>query len=412
MDEFVDLVKRAQSRGYYVITCDGYKDGPAKTFSDKSYTIDVRDTDAIAMMCRDEKVDGIISSFSDVLAECLVAIAEKAGLPSYLTPDRLRLLRDKGLMKGMFDELDIPYPHSVRVHQATVERDLSGMRFPCVIKPANAYGSHGVFLLDSVDEVVDHIDRTMACSDSDYIIAEEYDDGFEFNMMTWVVNGGPVVLDIADREKTAEVAHVTPHVSRIVYPSRLTDEVLAGARDIVERVARYVGITNGPLCMQFFWTPERGIRVCECAGRIFGYEHELLEYASDGLSIEDILLDYVYDRDALSARLAGHDCHLKNCAAGLYFHGYEGEVARIEGVPEPGDGSPTVESHVYYEAGETISHGVGDKPYVIRTYLSAPTRETIDEWTDRIFGGIAVLDGDGRNLLYRNARMSYARALR
>lgn len=33
------------------------------------------------------------------------------------------------------------------------------------------------------------------------ILVEEYNDGYEFNMMTWVRNGKVHVISIADREK-------------------------------------------------------------------------------------------------------------------------------------------------------------------------------------------------------------------
>ena len=59
MDEFVELVKTAQKRGIYVIVCDGYEDGPAKQVANKSYTIDVRDTDKIAAMCKEEGADAV-----------------------------------------------------------------------------------------------------------------------------------------------------------------------------------------------------------------------------------------------------------------------------------------------------------------------------------------------------------------
>ena len=104
MDEFVELVKVAQGRGIYVIVCDGYEGGPAKKLANKSYTIDVRDTDAIAKMCKDEQADGIIASFSDLLAECLVSIADKAGLPCYSTPEKFANIREKTRMKQMFSD--------------------------------------------------------------------------------------------------------------------------------------------------------------------------------------------------------------------------------------------------------------------------------------------------------------------
>lgn len=70
-----------QKRGIYTIVCDGYEDGPAKAHADKAYLEDVRHTDAIAEICKKEQADGIIASFSDLLAECMIDIADAAGLP-------------------------------------------------------------------------------------------------------------------------------------------------------------------------------------------------------------------------------------------------------------------------------------------------------------------------------------------
>ena len=84
LGEFVQLVKKSKERGYYTIVCDGYPDGPARQYADASYVIPVTDIDAVAELCQKEKVDGIITSFSDLLMECMVKIAEKAGLPCYL----------------------------------------------------------------------------------------------------------------------------------------------------------------------------------------------------------------------------------------------------------------------------------------------------------------------------------------
>lgn len=404
MDEFVELVERAHERGVEVVACDGYPDGPAKRVADARRDVDVRDADAVAAVCRDERVDAVVTAYSDVLAECASRAAQRAGLPFYLPPERLETLRDKTLMKRMFDELGVAYPRTALVRRDTLERDLGGLRFPVVTKPLDAWGSHGVFLLDSADEVRARFDDVARHSRGDAILVEEYDDGLEFNMMSWVVGGEPVVLEVADREKSREVPHATPHVSRIVYPSALTDLVLDEAREVVRRVARHVGLECGPLCAQFFWSAERGLRVCECAGRVFGYEHELLELATGGrLRVEDLLLDTALDPGALPGRLAGHDPHLSRFAAGLYFHGYEGEIASMEGLPEVGD-EGVAQAIRYYEPGDVISHAVGAKPYVARAYLVCDERGRLDRLTDAAFAAARVTGTDGRSLLYRNER--------
>ena len=66
LGEFVQLVKKSKERGYYTIVCDGYPDGPARQYADASYVIPVTDIDAVAELCQKEKVDGIITSFSDL----------------------------------------------------------------------------------------------------------------------------------------------------------------------------------------------------------------------------------------------------------------------------------------------------------------------------------------------------------
>ena len=130
MDEFVDLVECAKKRGIYTIVCDGYEDGPAKAHADKAYLEDVRHTDAIAEICKKEQADGIIASFSDLLAECMIDIADAAGLPSYLKPKGEKFLREKPLMKQMFQELGIASPRYKKIRLDTLEDDFAGMAFP------------------------------------------------------------------------------------------------------------------------------------------------------------------------------------------------------------------------------------------------------------------------------------------
>ena len=72
LGEFVQLVQKAREKGYYTIVCDGYPNGPAREFADEAFQIPVTDTEQIACLCRKKEIDGIITSFSDLLLECMV----------------------------------------------------------------------------------------------------------------------------------------------------------------------------------------------------------------------------------------------------------------------------------------------------------------------------------------------------
>lgn len=402
MDEFVDLVERARARGIYTIVCDGYENGPAKAHADKAYLADIRDTAAIADICRTEGADGIIASFSDLLAECMIDIADAAGLAAYLKPEQERYLREKPLMKEMFAKLGIPTPRSKVIRLDSLEDDFADLAFPCVVKPLNGYGSHGVFVAASLDEVRERFADAAAQSTFDALIAEEYNDGREFNAMTWIVDGQAHVLSIADREKAPFRSGDVPQVVRIAYPSTLTEAIAEDVQDIATKIAGYVGLENGPLCIQLFRTRDGKLAVCEAAGRIFGYEHELLELAG-GLAVEDLLLDLTYRPEACKERVRAHSPYLAGHAAGLYFHGREGQVADSSAMDVLAQLDGVTEYLPYYGEGDVISHGRGAKPYAARYYIIGDSRAAIDALSDEIFDRASLVDAGGNELLFSAA---------
>ena len=409
MNEFIELVNKAKKRGIYTVVCDGYPDGPAKKYADKAYDIDIRKVDEIVEVCRIEKINGIIASFSDILFEYLVKIAEKAGLKTYCTSEKSVYLRAKSEMKKMFDELEIPTPKSRKIHRGFKEEEIKDFSYPVVIKPVNGYGSRGIYIVDSIEDIRKLFDRVAQYSTyPDDILVESYNDGLEFNMMNWMADGEVYTLSLADREKSVEIKGDIPHVSRVCYPSRVIDAVYEEARKIIKKVADYTGIQTGPLSMQFFYKAGQGIEVCECAGRLFGYEHELVTYGS-GFDIEELLLDYVYEEGRMREKLKKHDAHFPKHSAGLYFHGYEGKICDLSEAEKAIAKIHPEESIIYYSEGEVISHGVGAKPYVARVYLQADTREEIDRQTERLFETFQVTGEDGRSLIYHNQLPNYDR---
>ena len=111
LGEFTELVKKAKEKGYETVVCDGYADGIARTYADKAYTIPVTDVDAIALMCREEGVDGIITSFSDLLLECMVKIADKAGIA------RDKIILDPGVGFGKTYEMNLETMNHLELFQ-------------------------------------------------------------------------------------------------------------------------------------------------------------------------------------------------------------------------------------------------------------------------------------------------------
>lgn len=404
--EFVQLIQLAKSRGIYTIVCDGYPDSEGKKYADKAYDIDVGDTDRIVSICQLERIDGIITSFSDYLFECMVKIANKAGLKCYFSPEKLDYYRNKDIMKQMFRQLSIPTAKYVRLSSDFSDSLLDDMEFPVVVKPIDKYGSRGILVLYSVEEIRKYYDFICATSEIKEILVEEYNEGYEFNMMSWVLDGEIHVISIADREKTPVCTNDIPISTRNVYPSRLIHNVYDEAKDILQKVANYTGQTSGVLSMQFFWSPGEPVSVCEVAGRFFGYEHELVDYCC-GLKVENLLLDYLYDNTSLRNTLKMHTPFFEKNSAVLYFHGKNGlMVDNQEAASQLSNMKGVKDSWLFYKPGERIiPHGVN--PYAVRYYISDGTRKEIDRMTRYIYKHISITSKDGEEILYENQIPKY-----
>ena len=405
-EEFVELVRLARSQGIRTVVCDGRDVAPAKHEADVAATIAVTDIDAVASLCVKEGVDAIVTGFSDLLLECATLIADKAGLPFYLKPSQLPYYRDKDRMKEMFGELGIHTPKHTVLAPGFKDDELAGLRFPVVAKPLDKYGSRGVCVLYSPDEVRSSFYDVCETSDDKRVLVEEYNQGYEFNLMSWVLDGQVHILGIADREKTQRGRSEIPYSSRNVYPSCLQDKVEAEALDILQRVVGYTGQNSGELSMQFFWSPGEPIEVCEVAARFLGYEHELIGYAG-GVNIEKLLLDSVYDLDSLQRTLQEKSARLPRCSAVLYFHGKpgtlasQGELAKIADIPMVQD------LWLFYHEGDEVVPFA--QPYFARCTMTCDTREQVDQLTEEAYGLAHAKGVDGSELLYQNQMPSYPR---
>ena len=415
LGEFTELVKKAKEKGYETVVCDGYADGIARTYADKAYTIPVTDVDAIALMCREEGVDGIITSFSDLLLECMVKIADKAGLPCYLKPEQLSWYRDKSACRDVLDKLGLPAPGFRKISvellkqgsEEEIQQSIANLQYPLISKPLDKYGSRGIFIIHHSDEVRKKALQTAEYTDCQEILVEEYNDGYEFNMMTWVMDGKVNVISIADREKTEMEEGMLPLSTRNVYPSRFLAEVEKSATDILQNYIRYTGQMEGALSMQFFWKAGEGIQVCEIAARFFGYEHELTDMVYR-FNMEELLLNYVYDNEYVTKMLEAQDIRKPLMhGAVLYFHGRLKQIQEQQAAYELAEDKAVVKPWIFYEAGEEVV-AYGPNPYLALYYIEAGSREELDEISRDFFEKMSMTDPDGEEIVFQNKIPKYS----
>ena len=397
--EFEELVRKAVARGYETIVCDGYADGPARKWADRSYLVDVREIDRIVSIVREEKIDHILTSFSDIMFECMVQIAEKAGLPCYMPARLLPSYRNKAVSRQICEEAGIRIPAYCFLRADTIGSLPADITYPAIIKPTDSYGSRGLQIVRSADEVRAAFAQTAGCSlGEEAALLESISKGQELNCMAYVLHGGVRLISIADRmTRTWDPRHI-PINYAIRYPSVYFDAVKEQVTDILQRYVERTGQTDGPLAMQCFYDGE-GIEVCEIAGRFFGFEHEMVTITT-GLDMEDLLLDMLYAPDAVERALDAHDpkghCH----ASCVYLQNIHGGVLADQSSLYALKEHPALrQSLLFYKEGEQVDV-LGPRQYFARYYVAGKTREEMLEAESDIFAAARAYAVTGEQLLY------------
>ncbi len=401
--ELCELVRRARSRGIYTIVCDGYPDGPARALADRDYVCDVRDIDGVAEICRREQVDHIITSFSDIMFECMTMIAAKAGLPCYMLPEQLDAYRRKDVTKRICREHGIPVPRHAALMRGYTDSELEQFHFPVIVKPRDSYGSRGLTVAAGPDEVRACFDSIAEYSSTDEVLIEEISTGQELNCTAIVVHGTVYMLAVSDRMTAAlDDKHIPINYAQH-YPSALISEVCEPVRRILQTFIDVTGQQEGPISTQCFYDrskPEgQRFEVCEIAGRFFGFEHELVEM-STGLNIEDVLLDLTYDPEHLKERVTGHDPKGYRAAFGLYLTSIrKGRIADQSGLSAAGRHPLVTDSVLFYREGEYCS-AFGPKPYFARFYYTGGSYEHLLQTERELISLAGAKDSRGRELLF------------
>ena len=205
VEDFTGLTKYAVERGIYTVVADAYP-GEAKEYATKSYTVNLNDTELIDMICKEEKIDHVLSSFSDNLFEMMVYASERNHLPCFCPASKVRYLRDKILMKKMLHELNIPTADGEIIDVAEIEKKTIALPFPCVIKPLDGWGSKGMRIVYNENELGEFIAQSSSFSTAgSKAMVEAINLGHEINVMSWIRNGKVYLMELVTEVKLKKI---------------------------------------------------------------------------------------------------------------------------------------------------------------------------------------------------------------
>lgn len=252
----VTLVERAKELGVYTIVTDYYDTvkSPAKLIADEYWNISWADVDTLEKKCREEKVSGITTGYSETPVGCCIELCRRLGLPCYCTDEQLELTKDKVLLKTTCRKNGVPVVNEY----ASCEEVTA---FPVIVKPVDRAGSIGVSVATDREELQKAYDYAMEQSYCKNVIIEDYiHTGTKFDVIYAVCNGTPIHLSDCDTINAQNNGFERVVQSGWLFPSRYHDAFMKKADAPIKKMVKSLGIIDGYITFSGF-AIERGADV-------------------------------------------------------------------------------------------------------------------------------------------------------
>ena len=264
----------------------------------------------------------------DATVELAGRVASELGLAGN-PPGAARLSRRKDLARAHLAAAGVKVPE-FRVLDLRLRPKLSGISFPCVVKPIAMSASRGVIRADDPGELAAAIERVRAivadARDEDersLLLVESFVPGPEVALEGLLFDGRLEVLAIFDKPDPLD----GPFFEEGIYvtPSRLGRVAEKRITECVRRAVAALGLVAGPVHAELRWHAGEAW-LLEAAARTIGGECSRLLRFSAGHSLEEVVL-----AAAMGRRLPHR---LDSGAAGVMMlpTPRPGTLRRVEGV--------------------------------------------------------------------------------
>ena len=239
----LSAILKAKEMGLNVAVVDFNPEAVGIPYADEYFNASTMDEDAVLAAAEKYNPDGIMTLATDMPMRGVAKTSDKLHLHGINYETAVKAT-DKYDMIKAFKEHNVPSPWYFVVDTLEeLKEHETDVTFPCIIKPTDNAGSHGVAKVYSFQELIDNYEYAHSCSRHGKVIIEEYLDGPEVSVEVMVVNGMVNILQITDKITTE-----APHFVEMGHtqPSRLPDAIQKAIRQVATAACLAIGIDKGP----------------------------------------------------------------------------------------------------------------------------------------------------------------------
>ena len=190
----VPLIKKIKEMGIYCIVSSIKGNYPGFAYADKVYYENTTDMEAILKIARDEKIDGILTTGTDVAVKTIGYVCEMLKLNG-ISRSSAEYTTNKSLMKEKLIEGGVRTADFEIAYQLNdAIRIAHRLGFPVMFKCVDKSGSRGIIKVETEKDVPDAFNYSLSYSDCEYIVIEKFLNGYEIGIDGYVNSDQRVIL--------------------------------------------------------------------------------------------------------------------------------------------------------------------------------------------------------------------------
>ncbi|MCM1141413.1 MAG: ATP-grasp domain-containing protein [Muribaculum sp.] len=389
--DLMDLL-RDKFPGCYIILADMAPKVIAASHADKHLLVSTMDFEAVKKAAIGEKVDCIMTACGDQPLITMATISEELGMPCYLTKDEALSMTNKLHMKRIMVENGIPTSKFKTV--SDINEDISELKYPLMVKPADCNGSLGVRKANNHDQFVEFFSQAQKYSFSHSAIVEEFKEGKEVGIDCYTLNGKTQILMMGEVRKK-KIGDSVLLIYQTYIPANISEKAKENLQKVADDIARVFRLNNTPILIQTLVNGD-DVSVIEFAPRIGGASKHRTVTLKTGF---DILKANI---DAMFGETPNVETHPdSNFFSRNHVYAYPCTFSHVENAEKLIEDGIIEEFIPYKMEGAPVGEFLASRDRIGSFLVKAPTMDELKRKIKIAVETLKVFDINGRDVMKR-----------
>lgn len=395
----IPLAIRAKELGVHVIVTDYLVNSPVKKFADESYLVSTTDVEAVTVLARKLKVDGVFTAFTDWMLPYCRQICDNLNLPFYASAEQIDILTNKDKFKNKCTEHGLQVVKQYDFDVQGNRKKNHNIKYPVIVKPVDSEGGKGIYVCYTEKELKERYHDSLSFSRRKKVLVEEYMTGEQVSIFFTIQDGYVSLSAMSDRYTNKDQRGVASIPTALIFPSKYLSSFKNIEHPKVINLCNSLKIKNGVLFIQAFMHQGR-VCIHEAGFRLIGaMVHKIIKEINK-IDIVEMMI-----RHSLTGEMKGYPIkeldrpEFDQWACKLSPVARKGRIAKMKGFDRIATLKEVFDITHYHVEGDTITQ-IGTLDQMIsRIFIKAETKNKFASVIEKVNTTIQVEDDKGANML-------------